>query len=256
MTVYAKWNSYSYTVTFDKTEGDTAANPASITVASPATTIGTLPAPPTRTGYIFDGWNTASNGSGNGFDASTTVSANTTVYAQWNSYSYTVTFNNSGGDTAANPASKTVASPATTVGTLPVPPSKAGYVFGGWYTGTGGTGDPFTASTTVTGSMTVYAKWATGGLITLNPDAGDGAFSQADFTISKSGTGYLTGQTITITGSGYSSPRWLVDGTLKGTGASITIEAADYAEGGHSLSLFIIKDGAEWSKGIEFTVSN
>jgi uncharacterized repeat protein (TIGR02543 family) len=179
-----------------------------------------------------------------------------TVYAKWDSYSYTVTFNNGGGDTAANPASKTVASPNTTIDILPTPPSKTGYHFRGWYTGADGTGSAFTASTTVTGNIMVYAWWTTGGLITLNPDAGDEAFSETDFTLSKSGTGNPSSQTINITGADYTNPRWIVDGTLKGTGTSITIQAADYGAGGHTLSLFIVKYGVDWSKDIEFTVTN
>ncbi len=75
------------------------------------------------------------------------------------SYNYTVTFDSQGADVAANPTSKTVTSPATTVGTLPTSPSKAGYSFGGWYTAINGGGTQFTVSTTVAANITVYAKW-------------------------------------------------------------------------------------------------
>jgi uncharacterized repeat protein (TIGR02543 family) len=330
ITVFAKWDNYSYTVTFNNAGGTTAANPATMIVNSPATTIDALPAPPTRTGYIFGGWYTAQNGGGTEFTATTTVSANRTVYAKWNSYSYTVTFNNDGGTTAANPAAKTVNSPDTTVGTLPNPPTRTGYSFGGWYTAQNGGGTPFDETTTVNGNITVYAKWTantytvtfksgygtndtldtktvtvpattigaanfpanpsrtgynfggwytaqdgggtpftasttvSGGItvyalwagdygITLDlGDAGDGAFSETNFTISKpSGS-----QTITITGTGYTNPRWYVDDDLKGTGASITISAADYSLGGHNLTLIITKSGVSWSKEIAFTVTN
>jgi uncharacterized repeat protein (TIGR02543 family) len=252
MPVYAKWNTYSYTVTFDNNGGNTAASPASKTVTSPATTVGTLPAPPARTGYIFGGWTT---GSGSSFTASTTVTGNITVYAKWNTYSYTVTFNNNGGNTAASPASKTVTSPATTIDILPAPPTWTGSSFVGWNTASNGLGDPFTASTAVTGNITVYALW-TGGIITLNPDAGDGVFSETDFTLSKSGSGNPTSQIINITGSGYTNPRWIIDGALKGTGTSITISAVDYGLGGHNLTLIISKNGVSWSKDIAFTVAN
>jgi uncharacterized repeat protein (TIGR02543 family) len=251
ITVYAKWV-YSYTVTFDNGGGDTEANPATKTVTGPDTTLGTLPVPPSRTGYNFGGWYTEQNGGGSGFTATTMVSGSITVYARWDTYSYTVTFDNDGGDTAANPPTKTVATPDTTTGILPDPPSKAGYTFGGWYTGTDGTGSEFTDSTAVTDDITVYAWWTTGGIITLNPDAGDGAFSQGDFTISKPGGS----QTISITGSDYTNPRWLVDGTLKGTDTSITVRAADYNLGVHNLSLLISRNGVTWSKDLAFTVTN
>jgi uncharacterized protein (TIGR02145 family)/uncharacterized repeat protein (TIGR02543 family) len=52
-------------------------------VIAPATTISALPTSPTRTSYVFDGWYTGTKGSGTKFTASTTVSANITVYANW-----------------------------------------------------------------------------------------------------------------------------------------------------------------------------
>ena len=52
VTFYPKWVSYSYTVTFNGMEATTAPSPVAKTVTSPATTVGTLPAAPARTGYI------------------------------------------------------------------------------------------------------------------------------------------------------------------------------------------------------------
>jgi uncharacterized repeat protein (TIGR02543 family) len=45
-----------------------------------------------------------------------------------------------------------------TTGILPTP-TKAGNTFGGWYTAANGGGTVFTATTTVTADITVYAKW-------------------------------------------------------------------------------------------------
>jgi uncharacterized repeat protein (TIGR02543 family) len=86
------------------------------------------------------------------------------------SYTYTVTFDSQGATTAASPSTKTVASPATTVGSLPTAPVKTGYVFGGWYTAVNGGGTAFTASTTVTASLTVYAKWTASGTVSFGPN--------------------------------------------------------------------------------------
>jgi uncharacterized repeat protein (TIGR02543 family) len=72
---------------------------------------------------------------------------------------YTVTFNNSGGNTQANPQQKTVTSPATTVGSLPAAPSRTGYTFDGWYTQNNGGGTAFTGGTPVSQNITVYARW-------------------------------------------------------------------------------------------------
>jgi len=151
------------TVTFDKNNtdaGSTEASPRSKRVTSPATNVGTLPTPPARTGYNFTGWNTLQNGSGTPFIATTTVSSNITVYAQWQARPYTVTFNKNGGDTEANPPSKTVTYPVTTVGTLPAPPTRAeNYTFTGWNTLPNGSGTSFTAATAVSADITVYAQW-------------------------------------------------------------------------------------------------
>lgn len=77
------------------------------------------------------------------------------------SWSYTVTFDSQSATVAASPASMTVESPATTVSGLPTAPTRTNSLFGGWWTGIGGTGTQFTASTPVTASLTVYAKWTT-----------------------------------------------------------------------------------------------
>jgi uncharacterized protein (TIGR02145 family)/uncharacterized repeat protein (TIGR02543 family) len=77
--LYAKWIQ-NYTVTFD---AQGATNPASMEVKYPATTVITLPAAPTKTGYTFAGWWTAPNGGGTQFLGNTPVIQNTAVYAKW-----------------------------------------------------------------------------------------------------------------------------------------------------------------------------
>ncbi|MDR1868202.1 MAG: InlB B-repeat-containing protein [Treponema sp.] len=75
--------STTFTVTFDKNEGTTDADPTTKTVTAPATTVDALPTPPARTDYLFDGWNTQANGEGEAFTADNVVTASITVYAQW-----------------------------------------------------------------------------------------------------------------------------------------------------------------------------
>ncbi|HBD93014.1 MAG TPA: hypothetical protein DC057_02450, partial [Spirochaetia bacterium] len=150
-TIYAKWTANMYTVTFDGDGATTEAVSATKTVVSPATTVVTLPTAPVKTGYTFAGWYTDKNGAGTEFTATTVVTGDVKVYAKWNSYSYTVTFD---GDYAT----KTVATPATTVVTLPTAPAKTGYTFAGWYTEENGEGTEFTAASVVTGDVKVYAK--------------------------------------------------------------------------------------------------
>jgi quinol monooxygenase YgiN len=75
--------------------------------------------------------------------------------AEW---SYTVAFNNNGGD-GENPQPINVASPKTSVGSLPLAPARSGYAFGGWNTRADGAGSGFAGTTPVTGSLTVHAVW-------------------------------------------------------------------------------------------------
>jgi hypothetical protein len=81
-----------------------------------------------------------------------------------------------------------------------------------------------------------------------NLDAGAEAFSQEDFTLTGTGS-----KSISIA-TGYSNPRWFVDGTQEGTADTITINTTDYSVGSHKLSLLIDKDGSTWSKEITFTI--
>jgi len=76
-TIYAQWMPV-YTVTFN-------ANGGTVTLSSGLTgadrTLAFLPTP-SRTGYVFNGWFTASTG-GNAVTENTVFSANTTIFAQW-----------------------------------------------------------------------------------------------------------------------------------------------------------------------------
>ena len=153
VTLYAKWATNTYTVTFNKNGGDTEANPKTKT-ATHGGNVGTLPTAPTRAGYTFTSWDTKTNGSGTEFKATTAVTADITVYAQWTINTYTVTFNSQGGSAVT---SQTVAYGGLV--TEPTAPTKTGYTFGGWYKETGCTNAWGFATDTVTSDVTLYAKW-------------------------------------------------------------------------------------------------
>jgi len=75
-------------------------------------------------------------------------------------YEYTVVFDKNGGDTEAEPSTKTVVQPATTLDALPAEPVRAGYHFDGWNTRADGEGTPLTETTPIDADLTVYALWA------------------------------------------------------------------------------------------------
>jgi uncharacterized repeat protein (TIGR02543 family) len=157
ITVHAQWADNTYTVTFMANDGSGAAH-AVQTVTLPTATVTNFPGNPSRAGHSFNNWNTAANGSGTSFTASTVVSGDITVYAQWTANTYTVTFMANDGAGATH-AVQTVTVPAATVMNFPGNPSRAGYSFNNWNTAVNGSGTSFTASTAVSGDITVYAQW-------------------------------------------------------------------------------------------------
>lgn len=154
-TFYARWSINQYTVTYDANGGSV--SPASDTVnAGSAVTLPT----PTRSGYTFNGWYTASSGGsfvGNA-GSSYTPSSSITIFAQWSIIQYTVTWNANGG--TVTPTSNTVNAGSSV--TAPTP-TRSGFTFVRWtdtpsgdYTYTVLAGGSFTPPS----SITMYARWS------------------------------------------------------------------------------------------------
>ncbi|MBQ9814265.1 MAG: InlB B-repeat-containing protein [Lachnospiraceae bacterium] len=114
------------------------------------------PAAPTRTGYSFVGWYTATVG-GKRFDEYTVVkTGDVKSYAHWTANSYTVSFNANGGSVSTSSKSVTY---DQTYGTLPTP-TRTGYTFDGWYTSSsGGTRIYSSTKVTITSNQNLYAHW-------------------------------------------------------------------------------------------------
>ena len=182
MTLYAQWtpNTTMDTVTFNGNGGtvadSTGANPAATQTAQvpDGAALGTtlpLKAQMARAGYVFTGWDTKADGSGDLVTTATLASSGLTVYAQWvaTGAPATVTFDTNCSTTAtatncaAVPAPVTIPA-GTTIGTSwPTDPAYTGtgngYTFGGWFPYADGSGTQVTADTVVSGNTTVYAKW-------------------------------------------------------------------------------------------------
>ena len=208
--------STSYTLTYDENGGSgtmTAATGTSATVAANGFT-----AP---TGYSFKEWNTDMNGGGTtkAVGASITLTEDMTLYAIWQPNTYTVTLNAEGGTGGSTSVTATfdAAMPNTTV------PSKDGYIFKGYYTGTGGTGTQYydangssTNDWTIASDTELHAYWEVGSTpivsgcdlhfwfvkeadATTNSKTNDGTFFSGMVTNSSSLSG-----SITIDGTSYS----------------------------------------------------
>lgn len=148
-TFYAQFTPATYTITWNLGDGRTE------TTSQAYGEKLTLPATPTRAGYTFTGWYTASTG-GSQVTASTTYTTAeaTTYYARWTAKSYTITWNL--GDGKTETTQQTYGAKLV----LPEEPSRSGYSFAGWYTSSTG-GTQVTSSTTYTtaGASTYYARW-------------------------------------------------------------------------------------------------
>jgi hypothetical protein len=205
--------SYSVTYNGNGSDGGTAPTDGSSPYVSGSTVtvagVGSL----TKTGSAFTGWNTAANGSGTARAAASTftISANTTLYAQW-AATYTVTYNGNGSDggTVPTDGSSPYISGATVtvagVGSL----TKTGYNFIGWNTAANGSGTARAAAGTFTisANATLYAQWAAAPSATTSA-----ASSVAGTTANLNGSVDDKGASTTIT---------FEYGTTSGAGGSYT----------------------------------
>ena len=162
-TLFAKWTVKRYRVTFNAYGGTPALTQDSVAHGD------TIPRPanPTRTGYSFGGWYAdTSSWSAEGWNFTTPITGDTTLFAKWTSEEYTVTFNALGGSYTPDQQAVLYRSFAAEPNPAPV---KSGYNFSGWYADTSSywQGDHwrFTADR-VTADTTLYARWIDTSIVT------------------------------------------------------------------------------------------
>lgn len=149
-----KWNTAQLvTVTFDANGGEGTMEAKSVTASTDtALTENAF----TRTGYTFTGWNTEKDGTGTAYadGADINISADTTLYAQWEANTYTVTWVNDDGTELEKDENVEYGSKPGYDGAAPVKEADAQYTytFTGW--------DPaITDETTVTADVTYKATY-------------------------------------------------------------------------------------------------
>jgi uncharacterized repeat protein (TIGR02543 family) len=128
-------------------------------VTTPTVTL----ANPTKTGYAFGGWFTASDFSGSAVTSIPLGSiGNKAFFAKWTPV-YTITYDGNGNDGGSAPVDAGLYITGANVnvlaqGTL----LKSGSIFTGWNTALDGSGTPYAAGATLTigtTNVTLYAQW-------------------------------------------------------------------------------------------------
>ena len=142
-------------VIFDKNGGDTEADPRIMVQDKVVGAVNHFDLPttnPTRTGYLFNGWNTKADGTGDAFTATTDVTDNMTVYAQWKvNTTYTVTYKDGVDGAAFGDQTTTRLHSGDPTPAFSGTPTRSGYTFTGW--------QPSVAAT-VTDNAVYTAQWA------------------------------------------------------------------------------------------------
>lgn len=183
---------------------------------------------PTKSGYIFQGWATSSDGSvAYASGESYTDNANLSLHAVWEAETYTVAFNANGGTGA--PASVTKTYGVTL--TLPTAkPTRTNYNFLGWGLFASATTATYAAggSYTTNGGCTLYAVWE---LAYAKPRITDCTITRcnSDGTASSSGTyalisfNWVSDRTISNITAEWKSSVNIGSATLTGSGTSGTV---------------------------------
>ena len=179
----------TYTVTLDRQSGNggTASVTATYGSAMPAATM------PTRKGYTFGGYYTGTDGDGTQYYTASGASAKnwseasaTKLYAKWTADTYTLTLDSQSGSGGSSSVTATYDAAMPTIAV----PTRTGYTFGGYYTGTDGGGTQYYTAAGAsaknwdkTSATTLYAKWtALTYNVTLDLQGGSGGSTNVTAT--------------------------------------------------------------------------
>ena len=239
LTLYAKWTPVKYTVTFETNGGNSI-------VAQPVeynTTV-TKPADPKKgEADAFEGWYTDSALT-KAFNFETKITGNITLYAKWVD-GVVVTFDPNYTGSTATKQTFIKGGKAT----KPADPTRANYVFKGWFKEASGTTAFDFAKTTLSDSITLYAKWAEAWTVTFDTKGGN---SIAAKTVEK---GSAIEKPANPTKTGYEFKGWF---TSSDEGTTLSATAYNFATPvATSFTLYakweiltykvdFVKDGATW----------
>jgi uncharacterized repeat protein (TIGR02543 family) len=235
LTLYAQWTPNVYTVSYIPDGGVAFPESSNFVVGSSPLS---LPAP-TFAGYVFDGWNTASNGGGTTLlsGANYSPTSSVSLYAQWSlALNDTINF-------AANGANGSIASVTDFGGTSIILPnatslSYPGYSFIGWNSSAIGDGTSYlsAAPLILNSSLTLYAQWAKNPAVTIDFSANGGVGSVSALSGAEGTSVTLPGGT-GLSYDGHTFASW----NTAADGSGTVFNVATPLQFGNSLTLF-----AQW----------
>jgi uncharacterized repeat protein (TIGR02543 family) len=242
LVLYAMWRAVDATATFDLNGGSGSVPPETVSVGISVS----LPSSNgiTDTGFTFNDWNTASDGSGTSYPAgaSVTLNASETFYAQWTPV-IQISFSANGGAGSINDLS----GQAGTMVTLPASTSltNSGFALTSWNTAANGSGTSYAPgqSLTLTTSLTLYAQWTSVIQISFSANGGVGSISDLS---GEAGTTVTLPASTSLTNSGSTLTSWNTaangSGTSYAPGQSLALST--------SLTLY-----AQWTATSKVVVS-
>ena len=147
LTLYAKWESGDYTISFNSNGGSNVDN-----ISKKYGEEVTAPTNPTKEGYIFVGWYSDQELT-NQYIFTTMPNQNLTLYAKWRKNTYTIKFETNGGTELED-----IDVEYDDIIIKPTDPKKEGYTFDDWYTDNTLT-EKYNFDLPVSRNITLYAKW-------------------------------------------------------------------------------------------------
>ena len=232
VTLVARWVVDQHLVQFDS-QGGSAIEPVLVDHGTPAAESDD----PTRTGYDFSGWYTASI-DGAKWNFETAVNSGMTLFARWTRKSFSVVFESSGGTAVASQSIL-----FEHLAEKPADPTKTPFAFAGWFADEA-LGDSWEFSTDmVLGATTLYAKWVLPALSSLAVVAGD----SHTLVVDSSGKVFAFGENEygQLGNSDFSDISSAVE-TLRGSSSFAAVSVA--AGFGHTL--VVDQDGSLWVSGM------
>jgi beta-glucanase (GH16 family) len=208
----------------------------------------------TRTGYSFDDWNTAADGTGTPYGPGATFSmpaAGVTLYAIWTANTYAVTYNGNGSSGGSAPVDNS--SPYDFGATVSVLGNtgdlvNTGHSFDDWNTAADGSGSSYGPGATFSmpaAGVTLYAIWTTNtllektttGLSLSKTSVTYGAETSETFTVTvtgQSGDGYPEGTTTVYNSSTKLCSQTLVEKSTNSATGTCSLTAIELPAGSYS----------------------